>query len=143
MSFKEEHMKKTFCLLVVNTILFVSCSTRTAVSKRPRSGLPDLPRTSPETRPHGIEEVLYVHDVGKAEVDMLTNELILTTFRRGAGGMRIRLFEDYARVPVQDYIYDAVKVPLEDFKIYVITITAEDKVGMVTFQIKDGKIFIR
>ncbi len=93
--------------------------------------------------PHNIESVLYVSLVGKAEVDLMTNELILTTFRRGEGGMRIRLFEDYTRVPIQSYIYDVVRVPLEDFKIYVLTITAEDKVGIVTFQIKEGKLYIR
>ena len=124
-------------------IFLISGCAKTSVRTYPEHGPPDLPRTSPETRPHNIESVLYVSNIGKAEVDLITIELILTTFRRGEGGMRVNLFADYARVPIQSYIYDVVRVPLEDFKIYVITITAEDKVGMATFQIKEGKLFIR
>lgn len=136
-------MKRNFSVLAIFLVFLISGCARTSMKTLPKQRPPDLPRASPETMPHNIESVLYVSLVGKAEVDLMTNELILTTFRRGEGGMRIRLFEDYTRVPIQSYIYDVVRVPLEDFKIYVLTITAEDKVGIVTFQIKEGKLYIR
>lgn len=133
-------MKRAFFVLIAVMMLLVSCSTKAPV--RPVQKLPSLPRTSPPDRPHELERILYVRDVGKVEADLMTNELILTTFRKGKGGMRINLFSDYTRVAVQSYIYDVVRVPLDDFKIYVITITADDKVGYATFQLKEGKLYI-
>ncbi len=135
-------MNKFFSVLAAIMVLLISCSTKTPPETSPRPKLPDLPRTSPEALPHDIEQILYIHDIGKVEVDLMTNELILTTFRKGKGGMRINLFSDYSRVPIQSYIYDVVRVPLDDFKIYVITITADNKVGTVTFQMKEGKLYI-
>jgi len=143
MSKKEAVMKKIFFVLAVVVVFLISGCARTSVRTYPTQRPPDLPRTSPETRPHDIESILYVYDVGKAEADLMNNELILTTFRKGEGGMRINLFADYVRVPIQSYIYDVVRVPLEDFKIYVITITADARVGMATFQLKEGKLYIR
>ncbi len=90
-----------------------------------------------------MEVILNVDNVGKVEVKLKTTELILTTFRKGQGGMRVKLFSDFERVLIQSYVYDEVRVKLEDFKIYVVTIAAEESVGMVTFQLKDGKLFIR
>jgi len=90
-----------------------------------------------------LEVILNVNNVGKVEVKRLNNELILTTFRKGQGGMRVNLFSDYTRVLIQSYVYDVAKVKLEDFKIYVVTIAAEENVGMVTFQLKEGELFIR
>jgi hypothetical protein len=133
-------MKRAFFVWIAVMMLLVSCSTKAPVRPVPR--LPSLPRTSPPDRPHELERILYVHDVGKVEADLMTNELILTTFRKGKGGMRINLFSDYTRVPIQSYIYDVVRVPLDDFKIYVITITADDKVGYATFQLKEGRLYI-
>jgi len=132
-------MKKILFVLAIIMVFLVSCSTKPPIQRRP---LPQLPRVSPEATSHELESILNVHDVGKVEVDLFTNELILTTFRQGQGGMRVYLFGNYARVPVQSYVYDVVTVSLEDFKIYVVTITAEDKVGKATFQLKDGKLFI-
>lgn len=143
MNMKEVEMKRILCVLAVGAVFLASGCARTSVRTYPTQSPPDLPRTSPETRPLDIESILYVYDVGKAEVDLMTNELILTTFRKGEGGMRINLFADYVRVPIQSYIYDVVRVPLEDFKIYVITITADARVGMATFQLKEGKLYIR
>ncbi|MDH5468665.1 MAG: hypothetical protein OEY25_14720 [Candidatus Aminicenantes bacterium] len=135
-------MNKIFSVLAVTMVFLISCSTKTPPETSPRPKPPDLPRTSPETRPHDIEQILYIPGVGKVEVELMTNELILTTFRKGHGGMRINLFSDYTRVPIQSYIYDVIRVPLDDFKIYVITITADNKVGTVTFQLKEGKLYI-
>ena len=135
-------MKNFFIVLITVMMFLISCSTKTPPRTSPRPTPPDLPRTSPESRTHDIEQILHIHGVGKVEVDLMTNELTLTTFRKGQGGMRINLFSDYARVPVQSYIYDVVRVPLDDFKIYVITITADNKVGTVTFQLKEGKLYI-
>ena len=136
-------MRRILCVLAVVMIFLISGCAKTSVRTYPTHRPPDLPRTSPETRPHDIESILFVSNVGKAEVDLMTNELILTTFRKGEGGMRVNLFADYARVSIQSYIYNVARVPLEDFKIYVITITADDRVGMATFQLKEGKLYIR
>ncbi|NIO22370.1 MAG: hypothetical protein GTN76_17005 [Candidatus Aenigmarchaeota archaeon] len=133
-------MKKILFVMAIIMVFLVSCSTGPAVQRQP---LPLLPRSSPETTPQELEVILNVHNVGKAEVDLSTNELILTTFRKGQGGMRVNLFSDYTRVLIQSFVYDEVIVSLEDFKIYVVTIAAEDSVGMVTFQMKYGRLFIR
>lgn len=135
-------MNKIFSVLAIILVFLISCSTKTPPRISPRPKLPEFPRTSPETRPQDIEQILSIHDVGKVEVELMTNELVLTTFRKGHGGMRINLFSDYTRVPLQSYIYDVVRVPLDDFKIYVVTITANNKVGTVTFQLKEGKLYI-
>jgi len=135
-------MNKVFSVFAVTMVLLISCSTKIPPETSPRPKPPDLPRTSPETRPDEIEQILHIYNVGKVEVELMTNELILTTFRKGKGGMRFNLFSDYTRVPIQSYIYDVVRVPLDDFKIYVITITADNKVGTATFQLKEGKLYI-
>jgi len=133
-------MKKILFGLVLVAAFLVSCSTGPPIQ---RQRLPLLPRSSPETTTQELEVILSVYNVGKVEVKLLTNELILTTFRKGKGGMRVNLFSDYTRVLIQSYVYDEVKVKLEDFKIYVVTIAAEESVGMATFQLQDGKLFIR
>jgi hypothetical protein len=133
-------MKKVLFVMAIIVVFLASCSTGPSVQRKP---LPQLPRSSPETTPQELEVILNVNNVGKVEANLLTNELILTTFRKGQGGMRVNLFSDYTRVLIQSYVYDEVKVKLEDFKIYVVTIAADDSVGMVTFQLKEGKLFIR
>jgi len=133
-------MKKVLFVMAIIVVFLASCSTGPSVQRKP---LPQLPRSSPETTPQELEVILNVNNVGKVEANLLTNELILTTFRKGQGGMRVNLFSDYIRVLIQSYVYDEVKVKLEDFKIYVVTIAADDSVGMVTFQLKEGKLFIR
>jgi len=133
-------MKKILFVMVIIIVFLASCSTGPPVQRQP---LPFLPRSSPESTSQESEVILNVNNVGKVEVKLLTNVLILNTFRKGQGGMRVNLFSDYTRVPLQSYVYDVVKVKLEDFKIYVVTIAAEENVGMVTFQLKEGKLFIR
>jgi hypothetical protein len=102
-----------------------------------------LPRTSPEGLPHELVTIITLPAIGKAEVNLVTNQLILTTLRKGRGGMRAQLFENYTRVLFPEYVYDVTKVPLDDFKIYVLTMTADEHVRMVTFQLKEGKLHIR
>jgi len=133
-------MQRTQFVLVVIVVFLASCLTGPPVQRQP---LPLLPRSSPESTHLELEVILNVNNVGKVEVKRLTNELILTTFRKGQGGMRVNLFSDYTRVPIQSYVYDVVRMKLEDFKIYVVTIAAEESVGMVTFQLKEGELFIR
>ncbi len=133
-------MKKILFVMAMIVMFLVSCSTGPSIQRQP---LPLLPRSSPETTSQGLEVILNVDNVGKVEVKLKTTELILTTFRKGQGGMRVKLFSDFERVLIQSYVYDEVRVKLEDFKIYVVTIAAEESVGMVTFQLKDGKLFIR
>lgn len=133
-------MKKILFVLVLVAAFLVSCSMGPPVQ---RKALPKLPRSSPETTPRELERILSLSAIGNAEVDLVTNQLILTTLRKGSGGMRAKLFENYTRVSFPEYIYDVVKLPLDDFKIYVLTMTADDYVKMVTFQLKDGRLFIR
>ncbi len=133
-------MKRVLFVLVLITAFLVSCSTRPPI--RPKSPV-KLPRTSPEEIPHELVTLVTLPAIGKAEVDLVTNQLILTTLRKGRGGMRVRLFGDYTRVLFPEYVYDVTKVPLEDFKIYVLTMTADNYVRMVTFQLKDGNLHIR
>ena len=133
-------MKKILFVLVLVAAFLVSCSMGPPI--RAKSPV-KLPRTSPEETPRELVTIITLPAIGKAEVDLLSNQLILTTLRRGRGGMRVKLFGNYTRVSLVDYVYDVVKVPLEDFKIYVLTMTADDYVRMVTFQLKDGKLHIR
>jgi hypothetical protein len=133
-------MKKILFVMAIIVAFLASCSNGPSIQRHP---LPLLPRSSPEATPQVLEVILNANNVGKVEVNLKTNELILTTFRKGLRGMRVNLFSDYTRVPIQSYVYDEVKVTLEDFKIYVVTITAEGNVGMATFQLEDGKLFIR
>jgi len=133
-------MKKVLFVLAIIAVFQASCATGPSVQRQP---FPQLPRSSPETTPQELEVILNVNNVGKVEANLLTNELILTTFRKGQGGMRVNLFSDYTRILIQSYVYDEVKVKLEDFKIYVVTIAAEYSVGMATFQLQEGKLFIR
>lgn len=133
-------MKKILSVMVIIVVFLASCSTGPPVQRQP---LTLLPRSSPESTHQKLGVILNVYNVGKVEVKLLTNELILTTFRKGQGGMRVNLFSDYTRVPIQSYVYDVFKMKLEDFKIYVVTIAAEESVGMVTFQLKEGELFIR
>jgi hypothetical protein len=133
-------MKKILFVMAIIVVFLVSCSSGPSIQRHP---LPLLPRSSPESTHQESEVILNVYNVGKVEVKLLTNVLILTTFRKGQGGMRVNLFSDYTRVPLQSYVYDVVKMKLEDFKIYVVTIAADENVGMVTFQLKEGKLFIK
>jgi hypothetical protein len=133
-------MKKILFVMTIIVVFLISCSTGPQVERPP---LPLLPRSSPESKTQDLEVILNIDDVGKIEVNPLTNELILSTFRKGQGGMRVNLFSDFERVLIQSYVYDKVKVKLEDFKIYVVTIAAEERVGMATFQLKEGKLYIR
>jgi hypothetical protein len=137
---KEMSMKKILFVMVLVAAFLVSCSMGPPIqAKSPVK----LPRSSPETTPRELVTIITLPAIGTAEVDLVTNQLILTTLRRGSGGMRAKLFENYERVPFPEYVYDVVKVPLDDFKIYVLTMTADDYVRMVTFQLKDGKLHIR
>lgn len=133
-------MKKILFVLVLVAAFLVSCSMGPPIqAKSPVK----LPRSSPETTPSELVTIINLPAIGTAEVDLVTNQLILTTLRKGRGGMRAKLFENYERVPFPEYIYDVVKVPLDDFKIYVLTMNADDYVKIVTFQLKDGKLHIR
>jgi hypothetical protein len=137
---KEMSMKKILFVLVLVAAFLVSCSMGPPIqAKSPVK----LPRSSPETTPRELVTIITLPAIGTAEVDLVTNQLILTTLRKGRGGMRVKLFGNYERVPFPEYIYDVVKVPLDDFKIYVLTMTADDYVKIVTFQLKDGKLHIR
>lgn len=133
-------MKKILLVTATIVMFLVSCSTGPSIQRKP---LPKLPRSSPESKPHKLEKILHVPTIGEAVVDLVTNELILTTFRKGRGGMRVKLFGNYTRVPLVDFVHDEVKVTLQDFTIYVLTIGDDDKLGMVTFQLKEGNLFIR
>lgn len=133
-------MKKILFVMAIIVMFLVSCSTGPSIQRQP---LPLLPRSSPESTPHELEKILHVSTVGEAEVNLVTNELILTTFQKGQGGMRVKLFGNYTQVPLVDFVHDVVKVILQDFTIYVLTIGDDDKLGMVTFQLKEGKLFIR
>ncbi len=134
------NMKKVLFVFVLVAAFLVSCSMRPPI--RPKSPV-KLPRTSPEEIPHELVTIITLPAIGKAEVDLVTNQLVLTALRKGRGGMRVKLFGNYIQVPLVDYVYDVVKVPLDDFKIYVLTMTADDYVRMVTFQLKEGKLHIR
>lgn len=133
-------MKRVLFVWAIIVVFLVSCSTGPSIQ---RQSLPQLPRSSSPTTPKELEKIVHVSTVGEAEVDLGTNQLILTTFRKGRGGMRVKLFGNYTRVPLVDFVHDVVKVTLEDFTIYVLTIGNDDKLGMVTFQLKGGKLFIR
>lgn len=93
--------------------------------------------------PRELVRILTLPAIVNAEVDLVTNQLILTTLRKGRGGMRAKLFGNYTRVLFPEYVYDVAKVPLDDFKIYVLTMTADDYVKIVTFQLKEGRLHIR
>jgi hypothetical protein len=137
---KEMSMKKILFVLLLVVAFLASCSTGPPIQQKSPV---KLPRSSPETTPRELVTIITLPAIGTAEVDLVTNQLILTTLRKGRGGMRVKLFGNYTRVSLVDYVYDVVKVPLEDFKIYVLTMTADDYVRMVTFQLKEGKLHIR
>jgi hypothetical protein len=137
---KEMSMKKILFVLVLVAAFLVSCSMGPPIQ---RKSPVKLPRSSPETTPRELVTIITLPAIGTAEVDLVTNQLVLTTLRKGRGGMRARLFGNYTRVLFPEYVYEVVKVPLEDFKIYVLTMTADDYVRMVTFQLKEGMLHIR
>ena len=133
-------MKKILLVLVLLAAFLVSCSTGPPIQ---RKSPVKLPRSSPETMPRELVRILTLPAIVNAEVDLVTNQLILTTLRKGRGGMRAKLFGNYTRVLFPEYVYDVAKVPLDDFKIYVLTMTADDYVKIVTFQLKEGRLHIR
>lgn len=133
-------MRRIPFILVLVAVFLASCSIGPPV--QPKSPV-KIPRSSPETTPRDLEKVLHVTGVGEAQVDLVTNQLIITTFRRGHGGMNVKLFGNYVRVPIVGVVHDVVRVTLQDITIYVLTIGADDQLGMVTFQLKKGRLYIR